>query len=56
MPAPRTVQRETIVMYTAYSVDGPSAAGGVKTISDQNFFMLGRADGWAIARDTTVLW
>lgn len=49
-------ERETTVMYMAYPVDGPVAEIEVKTISDKNFFTLGRSDGRAAARDTDVLW
>lgn len=49
-------ERETTVMYTVYPADGPPAAIEVKSISDQNFFTLGRSDGRAAARDTDILW
>ena len=48
--------RETTVMYAVFPADGPPADIEVKTISDQNFFTLGRSDGRAAARDTDVLW
>ena len=49
-------ERETTVMYTAYPADGTPSPIEVKTISDGNFFTLGRADGRASARDEDVLW
>jgi len=49
-------ERETTVMYTAYPADGTPSPIEVKTISDGNFFTLGRADGRAAARDEILLW
>ena len=49
-------ERETTVMYMVTPADGLPSDIEVKTISDQNFFTLGRSDGRAAARDATVLW
>ena len=35
---------------------GVAAPMEVKSISDQNFFTLGTADGTAVVRNTTIMW
>jgi len=46
----------TTVGYIIAPADGIPAKIEVKTLSEGNFFTLGRADGNAAPRDTTLMW
>ena len=48
--------RQTTVGYVVYPADGPPAPLEVKTLVDGAYFVIGRQDGRAIARDTKILW
>ncbi len=47
---------DTVISYLAMPADGLPSAIEVRSISDSNYFILGRADGVAIARDSTIMW
>ena len=47
---------ETTLMYQVLPADGIPAPIEVRSINDSSYFILGRSDGVAAARDEVVLW